>query len=237
MLTMKISTKLPSARLATSRFCCLLSACLVFALTGCEQKTEPTSIEVDQHIKALEAEISELKSNELNSQAFNYAVYRADTNFEQRVKGLEVAGEVWYSFETNYEQRIEALENLREQNWIMLDPTSEGFQRLDTTLGSLVVSVKSVTPYLDGYKVDISIGNPMDMDFNGFVLSCQWGLAPKIGANYDEIQKSQKSQDFQRTEVLLAGHWNPVELIIAPATTDEIKNLRISIKLNTIGLN
>jgi hypothetical protein len=195
---------------------------LAFNLTGCEKQPEQDTSGFSQRIQQLESEISDLKSNQLAARDVNFYLWQSDTNHDQRIQALESA------------------DMLRDQKWVMLDPTTKAYQRIDTSIGSLLVSVKSVTPYLDGFNVTIAIGNPYGMDLNGILVSCKWGTSflytNGIVSNYQEVQNSQKSKDFQQTDVLLGGRWNPVELAITPATADEIKNLRISITPDTVSL-
>lgn len=195
---------------------------LAAILAGCDKQTDNNAAAINQRINALETEVNNLKSSQSKTETFNAAQWQCDTNFEQRLKALE-----WS-------------DRNREQKWIMLDPTTKSYQRIDTSIGSLLVSVKSVTPYLDGYKVTLAIGNPYTIDFNGFNISCKWGASftytNGVVSNYEAVQSSQKTRDLQQTDVLLRGYWNPVELMLSPATADEIKNLRISITPNTISL-
>ena len=121
------------------------------------------------------------------------------------------------------------------------DPTSKGYQRIDTTLVPLFIAVRNLTPYLDGYKMTIEIANPYNMTFDGFQVSCNWGTSFKYSkgavTNYAEVAASQKKLDERQTAVLASGWWNPVELTITPATAEEIKNVWISIKPDAINLH
>ena len=205
--------------MSVKRLGVILLACV---FVGCDKQPEQNSTVVNQRIQTLEAEINGLKSSQAASDKFNSSQWQCDTNFEQRLQSLEMS------------------DRLREQKWILLDPTSKSYQRIDTSIGSLLVSVKGVTPYLDGYKVTLAVGNPYDMDFKGFLVSCKWGASftytNGIVSNYEAVQNSQKSKDSQQTDVLYRGYWNAIELTIAPATADEIKNLRISIQPDTVSL-
>ena len=195
---------------------------LALIINGCDNQSENKSAGAERRIQALETEISALKTSQAATDKFNAFQWQCDTNYDQRLQALEMSDRV------------------RERKWIMLDPTTKSYQRIDTSIGSLLVSVKSVTPYLDGYKETLAIGNPTSMDFNGFQVSCKWGASftytNGVVSNYEEVQNSQKTKDLQPTDVLLRGYWNPVELTIAPATADEIKNLRISINPDNISL-
>jgi hypothetical protein len=190
---------------------------------GCEKQAQTQiSPGVNQRLQNLETEIANFKSNQVAVQNFNALQWRCDTNYEQRLDSLETA---------------EAQGNVK---WALLDPTTKSYQRIDTSLGSLLISVKSVQPYLDGYKVTLLIGNPYAMDFNGFGVSCKWSASyvytNGVVANVDEVQKSEKSKNLEQIEVLRSGCWNSVELTISPATADEMKMLRISLNPSIVSL-
>ncbi|HLP76964.1 MAG TPA: hypothetical protein VK327_08600 [Candidatus Paceibacterota bacterium] len=144
---------------------------------------------------------------------------------------------------SNLESRVSSLEwdnMVREQTWVDLDLTSKGYQRVDTPLMPLLVSAKDVTPYLDGYKVKIQIGNPYNMVFQGVKVSYKWGVSYKFSngkiVNHTEYQNSQKTKSCDLTETFYSGYWTEVELTVTPATSEEIQNLRISIVPSQISL-
>lgn len=196
---------------------------LAIFLVGCDNQTQrQTFSEAQQRIQTLETEIIDLKSNQMASQKFDWDQWRYNTNFDERLNTLETSDFVG------------------RRRWAFLDPTTKSYQRIDTDVGSLLVSVKSVQPYLDGYKVTLAIGNPYAMDFNGFGVSCKWSLpylyTNGVASNAEAVKNSEKSKDLQQTEVLRGGWWTPVELTISPATADELKMLRISVIPNNITL-
>ena len=113
------------------------------------------------------------------------------------------------------ENRVSSLEFIKHQYAsITLDPgRPTAYRRLDSDTGSFLVSLDSVSPYLDGQKVTLSIGNPSSATYSGFTLKVRWGMRyPKYDANkagefLEQFELAKKST--QETEIKLT---NTVEL-------------------------
>ena len=70
------------------------------------------------------------------------------------------------------------LDNLASKYTIAeLSPASpKKFIRIDSLSGfSLLVSLEDVTPYLDGYRVKLEIGNPTTAVYVGYKMTVEWG--------------------------------------------------------------
>ena len=66
------------------------------------------------------------------------------------------------------------MEALEHEN-ATFDPASPGpYQRVDTDIGPLLISLGKAEPYLDGYTVHINIGNLSSATLIGFKLSAKW---------------------------------------------------------------
>ena len=130
---------------------------------------------------------------------------------------------------------------------IGLDPTEKGYGRIDTASGFFLISVKDTTPYLDGYRVTLEIGNPTSGRYGGFKLKIAWaGDYPnqKPGESDDDYNKRTEAwsnsggeKEFSFTDTLYPGAWNTVSLVISPATAQEIRNLTIeSMETSNVSL-
>lgn len=165
---------------------------------------------------------------------------------------------------SNLNRRVIALET-NQKDWVAIDPDSKSYEQLRTQFGALLVSTRSVTPYLDGYKVKVAIGNPYYITFSGFKLerwvakaftppplsakgtssSIQTGTVaalsnPQRLPQFDPTKPWEHSWPItieDRTETLQPGSWTGVEFTVAPATSDDIRHLRVSIVLNEVHLN
>jgi hypothetical protein len=116
--------------------------------------------------------------------------------------------------------------------------TSNGFQKLDTELGSFLISVQGIIPYLNGHKLTLNIGNPSMSEFAGFTLKTKWGEAfnPKGKIIYADWAKSLKSKEEKFTEHLKPGRWNKIDLVLAPAKPEQLEYIEIEMEVNEVVL-
>lgn len=109
---------------------------------------------------------------------------------------------------------------------VEFDPSSKGFQRLDTDDGTFLISLQDIKPYANGFRVSMSVGNPLGADYSGFKVHAEWGTGiDKIAENEEWPQHK---NDFDFTEVLRGGTWNKIVLPLAPAKPEEIEYISIS---------
>ncbi len=196
---------------------CLAVVSVSFSLHA--QAKPPTQADqitsLQREVKRLAAEVSALKrlSAEVRSLQDDLKTMRSDVfRAELDIISLQGKKELW------------------------LDPTNpKGYQKLDTDVASFLVSLSDASPYLDGYKVKLSIGNPSTADFNGFEVKAAWGKRLAPGADYAAWKASLQERTFSMPETLRSGAWNPVEFVLAPAKADSMGTIRFSINVNTVG--
>jgi hypothetical protein len=124
---------------------------------------------------------------------------------------------------------------------IQLDPSSPGFQRLDTDDGSFLVSVANVAPYLNGYKVTINIGNPSNATFRGAKVKVRWAKTYDFNnftaASYKQWNDSVQTKEIALTEGLESGTWNAVDLLLVPSTSEQLGFLELSMTTEQVVLH
>lgn len=139
---------------------------------------------------------------------------------------------------------------------VQLDPTEKGYSRLDTDVGTFLVACDEATPYLDGYKVKLRIGNPSLVKYSDFELVVTWG---KREPNFFEMERTKESkedtevyaeyktahQDWEKSlrtktcafvQELKPGTWNKVSFDLAPAKAEEVAYIMITMQTKTISL-
>ncbi|MDB5985612.1 MAG: hypothetical protein JWR16_665 [Nevskia sp.] len=104
-----------------------------------------------------------------------------------------------------------------------------------TNFGAFTVTAKSVTPYLDGFKVKLSFGNLTSATFNGAKITASWGI-PFDGKNVDAYLKSQKNKEFSVTNSFPSGAFSDVEVILTPAMPEEVKSLSVGLQLDQLAM-
>lgn len=114
-----------------------------------------------------------------------------------------------------------------------------GYSRLDTNIGILLVSLKSVEPYLDGYKVALEIGNLSTATCTSYTVSAAWGprsvqtLNSKNFRTYNDLRRR---AEFERSDSLAPSRWNPVELIFPTTKPDGIAFVELTIDVKEVSL-
>jgi hypothetical protein len=118
----------------------------------------------------------------------------------------------------------------------VFDPSSPNtYKNLATPAGSLLLSLGKVEPYLDGYKVELQIGNPLVATFRGFTVSATWAPRRVTYSGPDsDWTKQKRSKTFSFTQDLLSARWNIVELILPETKPDQFGQLEIVISTNNI---
>lgn len=123
---------------------------------------------------------------------------------------------------------------------ITLNLTEHTFQRLDTDTGFFLISVEEVVPYLNGYKLRLKIGNPSSADYAGPKITVKWNKQYPYDkytqASFEEWQKAGQEKDASLTDILASGSWNKVEVIIAPATVEQLGFVTLTMSTDTVRL-
>jgi hypothetical protein len=127
-----------------------------------------------------------------------------------------------------------------QHDHITLNLAERTYQRLDTDNGFFLISVREATPYLNGYKIHLHIGNPSFATYAGFTVKTKWGKVYNwttySEASFNEWQKSLQEKEVSFPDALDAGAWNNVEVILAPATADQLGYIELSLSTDTVKL-
>lgn len=137
---------------------------------------------------------------------------------------LEVAGVKFENSINSYSISLQSLENKPE-----LSLTDKSYSTVRTRLGIFLVSVANVTAYANGVKVALEVGNPQYMSYAGMKLKFTWN---KAGGE----ESTEQSKEIEIPQTLRAGAWNKVDVVLSPAKTDDIENVRIALVPNQIQL-
>jgi hypothetical protein len=154
-------------------------------------------------------------------------------SLEKKVADLESAMEANADLIGQYGSEIYRLKHAEAE----LDPASpDKYQRIETAVGPLLVSLGKAEPYLDGYKVQLQIGNPLAAQFSGFTVSTFYAPRQRKDEKFLEWIRKRKGKDFVFTQTLISSRWNIVELIFPDVTPDAFGYLKVSISVNQVIL-
>lgn len=123
------------------------------------------------------------------------------------------------------------------------DPAGDdGFQRLDTDVGTFAISIKDVKPNADGIKVRIEVGNLTTATISGGTFKLKWGPRmaktenQDIAKNYDEWQKLLVEKEHKFVEDLRPGSWNDVTVSLPGISSEKFGYLEIKMETSQIKL-
>ena len=121
----------------------------------------------------------------------------------------------------------------------VFDPiTGQGYQLLDVGIVRVLVSVKNVTPYADGVKVELLIGNPNAVTLSGLDGTIEYGPSSASIKNSDFAgwSAAQKKVATAITATILPGRWNPVTVTLPGIKTSDLGRISIMLKGNNVSL-
>jgi len=106
-----------------------------------------------------------------------------------------------------------------------LSVTEKGYSVAQMDIGSVTLAVKDVSPYANGVKIKLNIGNPTSATFPGLKLDVVWANAAPGTKNYDP--STRQTKEISIPGEIKPGMWNTEEIVLAPAKPDQIDYLTI----------
>jgi len=119
---------------------------------------------------------------------------------------------------------------------VVLDPSSREFLRLDSETSTFMIALTDASPYLNGYRIKMNVGNPSDAKFSDAKLKVTWGRAIKASDSYSVWLASLHEKEVTLTEDLLPGAWNPVSVDLIPCAPNELGYLVVSLETPSVLL-
>lgn len=124
------------------------------------------------------------------------------------------------------------------------DPAADkGFQRIDTSVGSLAVAIRGITPYADGIKIRLDVGNLTSAVISGGTFTAKWGPRMPKTNNTDSFKKYMEwkeklvEKESKFTEELRPGTWNNLNLTLPGLPPEQFGYLELSLDTNNIKMS
>jgi len=158
-----------------------------------------------------------------------------DKEHEQRLSNLEGAVTELYDF---HREKAEGADSMfTKDRALTLDTSDQGYYVLNSDTGVFFVTLKEAAPYLDGYNLQLSVGNPMNATYNGATLKIWWGPGYDPGkGSYEDWEKSLSYKEVKVADELTAGYWTDVDAILSPASSEDMKTVRLAIETDKVQL-
>jgi len=111
----------------------------------------------------------------------------------------------------------------------VFDPAAqEGFQRVDTSVGTFTVVIEDVKPYADGVKVRLSVGNLTSATVSAGVVKVKWGQRRSKEIPYADWEKTLSETEQKITNDLRPATWNRVTLTLPGIPPEKLGYLEVS---------
>lgn len=133
---------------------------------------------------------------------------------ERRVAALEAEKEADTTAADVFKvgARVLALEFAeRNRATAYLRPNGTGYQVLPVEVGFITIAIKDVTPFANGSKVTLRVGNPLSSSIEGFKAKTSWGRVDEKGLPQTE---GSQSKEVTFSESLEGGRWTEVTAVL-----------------------
>ena len=113
-----------------------------------------------------------------------------------------------------------------------------GYGLVQTSFGPFLVVARSATPYLDGYKVHLEIGNITSAALSGAKIHVEWGLPwyEVKDKGFEAVNESRKRKDFDVITLFASGTYTGADVFLSPAKADEVKVVEITLEFKQVAL-
>ena len=193
---------------------------MVVIITNSQNKISTVEDSVTAFKNSTQTELDKISTVETKVNDLNTKVEDADKRITDiAVKNIELDFNI-----KKYEKATFDLSN------------ATGYSRIDSNGGIFFIIVENVEKYLDGYKINLRIGNPQNCTYNGFELEAEWNKPFTVEMDYDEWTKNKKEKVINMTQQLSSGKWATCSVNLSPMTEEEIHNVSFSISTDSISL-
>jgi len=215
----------------------MLAILVIATMTSCSPDATTTA-RIDQFEKKIEAQNAAIAQFERStSDALDKKVNRMAQSL------AEFRGEVSSLRQSFYGEKTATL-----------DPASKGYSSVSTDKGVFLFTVDGAEPFLDGHKIILRIGNPMNMTFLGFKLKVRYGRRPpafpsfeagdtntaaifqKWVQDWQAWEKTVRKTEFSFTDSLQPGAWNKIDFTLKETKPEDVAHLEVSIETDQISL-
>lgn len=119
------------------------------------------------------------------------------------------------------EDRLSKLEAL-EAHVAHLSAREKNSDYVSSKIGPLMVSLADASPYLDGYRLKLWLGNPHMVTINGCQVTLSWGT---------NARNQKVSGELKR------GAWTSADIVLTPATADDLSDIQVFLTPASMSLD
>lgn len=105
-----------------------------------------------------------------------------------------------------------------------LTPGESGYSLIETDHGLLAISFRDISPYANGSRVTLRIGNTTNADLTGANAQIEWGPVDDSGTA-DNTKMSAKEVKFNDT--FNGGSWTDIQVVLDATPPSDVGFLRV----------
>lgn len=215
------------------KFCKLILffGILIFTPTGLladEAQIQSKLVELEERLKNLEGEMQHWQGT-LETVTANIQKSLDDYS-DQFQASLQDFNK---NLQTNLDKRL-AFETHHK---VILNPIAKEYTRIDTNSGTFFIMVDKIERSPEGYKLNLTIGNPNVATYKGFVLNLRWGAkwSPENVQPYAEWERDLSEGEFTYNVSLSPGEWTAINADL-PAKVEELEYIECALSIKSIEL-
>ena len=115
---------------------------------------------------------------------------------------------------------------------VVTDGSSYGVAR--TQFGQMIVIANDLRPYLDGYKVGLSVANMTSIRFNGAEVKVSWATQYDEKNPNKEIKYGEKT--FKITNTFPPGVYSNFDVALNPAEADQVRTISVGFVFDQVSI-
>ena len=94
---------------------------------------------------------------------------------------------------------------------VTFTPSSEGYQIIETAMGSLTVDLRGINPYANGVRINLRIGNPLSGSLDGVKFQVSYGEVDERGL---PKRTENRTKEVSLEKPLRAGAFNDLRIVL-----------------------
>jgi hypothetical protein len=137
------------------------------------------------------------------------------------------------------ERAVKSLKNSkRNDDTALLNVASQKtYGLLKSRGGDFLVSLVKAEPYLNGYKLELAIGNINCATYQNYSLTLEYGQKKATNVQTEDWEKTLRTTSAKPGNLLRPAVWTSSEIIVSPAQASDLDFLRLSLDTGQVSLN
>ncbi|MCR4336188.1 MAG: DUF3251 domain-containing protein [Candidatus Omnitrophica bacterium] len=163
-------------------------------------------------------------------------------NLEARLTNIEDYLEkfrpVFADFSKNMLESVDKKMQLVTDKVVILNPVSRESVKIESNVGTILLSIQKMDKTEKGYLLTLNIGNPSAATYGNIKVKMRWGKNYVQGPvqNYDQWRRSLGTSEFEYPGEIEPGTWAEVAVNIPSVEAGQFEHLECEMEVGTIKM-